>query len=870
MRRAERQHTPPPERGTVAGAELAALKRASDAEQGGKQCDAPRNSGWRPGARWARSEASAADARPFDRPLAGKDERAGGASACWAGETRADVERRIARMEAHQRPPMREMGRRSEAAEHAFKRLPGDDGNKASGWPEPGTAAGMVAVRFGGEGMRPTSVQRRRDPVVASEPASPRDNASSPALPSSPAASGALPRHVRRSREHGLSVADTAPVTMMQPHARPLRLVGTDADGRPAPATQDCPATTGPVAAAGTSHEHVQTALPALRPAVAAIRYPGDGPHPDKLSGKKSGGGKGVGERRVTAGRIGSNDAGASVLPVSPFFDTGRSTAGTLARVCPADGTFDPAGPTRAWSGNGAQSAPHHAPLVTVHKIGSRIEVAAACPAARLLGIDPGMALTQVRAATPEVRVRDADPAGDRAALDALAVALARRWSPCVSVSDAPPAAIGGEAGGGEAGLFIDLTGVAHLHGGEEAMARRIVRLLARLGIAARVGIADTPAAAWAVARFNPGPVAALPPAHGIAAFAEYPVTALRLDAGAVELMRRLGIDQIGALAAMPRAPMARRFGHGVATRLDQLIGAVAEPVAPVIPRDPVMVEQRFAEPILTAEPIAYWIAQLSDRLVQRLAQQGRGARALVLALTRVDGAVQAVRVGFARATRDAPHMLRLLARRIELIDPGFGIEIMALHVTRDEPLGAEALAGDLEEAVPDLAALVDAIVNRIGEARLWRTCAVESDVPERSVAGAAPLDRATNQNARLVRDDVRHLDTRGAAHPWHPRWPRPARLLRRPEPIDHVMAELPDSYPKRFRWRGQMHQVVRGDGPERIAGEWWRRVAERQAVRDYFQVEDEAGQRFWLFRRGDGQRPETGDMTWHLHGTFG
>jgi protein ImuB len=282
------------------------------------------------------------------------------------------------------------------------------------------------------------------------------------------------------------------------------------------------------------------------------------------------------------------------------------------------------------------------------------------------------------------------------------------------------------------------------------------------------------------------------------------------------------------------------------------------------------MVEQRFAEPILTAEPIAYWIAQLSDRLAQALAQQGRGARALVLALTRVDGAVQAVRVGFARATRDAPHMLRLLARRIELIDPGFGIEIMALHVTRDEPLGAEALAGDLEEAVPDLAALVDAIVNRIGETRLWRTRTVESDVPERSVAAAAPLDHATNSNTRLVRDDVRHLDTRGAAHPWHPRWPRPARLLRRPEPIDHVMAELPDSYPKRFRWRGQMHQVVRGDGPERIAGEWWRRVAERQAVRDYFQVEDDAGQRFWLFRRGDGQRPETGDMTWHLHGTFG
>ncbi|SEL02596.1 Nucleotidyltransferase/DNA polymerase involved in DNA repair [Sphingomonas palmae] len=871
--------------------------------------------------------------RPFDRPLAGKDERAGGGSACWAGETRADVEQRIARMQSHQRPPMREMGRRSEAAEHAFKRLPGDDGGKSSGWPEPGFAGvpgargGMVAIRFGGEGVRPTSIQRRRDPVVRTEPlpstsASPdagavtavaRDGgrvshaAGSIAAPTGPAPmcrsvdlhdrtatretplprvtgdrtprvdpGGPLPAlhgrsdagvrsaativgradypDISASTRHAASRRDplaiASPGITTDPSLPALRLVGVAGAIESAASIG---ATTSDAEPARVRRSERPAIVPhALRPAVSTIRYPGDGPHPDKPSG-----GKGIGERRVTNGRVGSNDAGASVLPVAPFFDTGRSTAGTVARVCPPDTPTHP-----------HAMPPHlsvHAPLVTVHKVGSRVEVAAACPAARMLGIECGMALTQVRAATPDVAVRDADAVGDRAALDRLATALARRWSPGVSVSDAPPDTISGEAG-----LFIDLTGVAHLHGGEVPMARRIVRLLARLGYDARVGIADTPAAAWALARFDAAPVTALPPAHGLSPFAGYPVTALRLDPAAAELMRRLGIDRVGQLAQMPRAPLVRRFGRAVATRLDQLIGAVAEPVVPVVPRDPAMVEQRLAEPILTAEPIAYWIAQLSGQLAQALAEQGRGARALVLALTRVDGEVQAIRVGFARATRDPQHMVRLLARRIELIDPGFGIEVVALHVTRDEALGPEALAGDLEEQVPDLAALVDAIVNRIGAAHLWRTRAVESDVPERSVAPAAPLDHAVEAGARLLRDDVRHLDTRGAAHPWHPRWPRPTRLLRRPEPIDHVMAELPDSYPRRFRWRGQMHQVVRGDGPERIAGEWWRRTAERQAVRDYFQVEDEAGQRFWLFRRGDGQRPETGDMTWHLHGTFG
>jgi protein ImuB len=1013
VRQAERQHTPP-ERAPGGGLdarideELAALKRAGAAEQGGTQCDAPRNSGWRPGARWARSEAAAGRSK--------QGVERGGEH--HAHDARADVEQRIAQMNAHQRPPMREMGRRSEAADHAFKRLPADDGGTASRGPgshglgshglrsdpapmsAPGTAAGMVAVRFGGEGVRPTSGQRRcggsgveqaQNPRAHDEPRDVR--APSPTAVVTDAVDRAtvattlappgidVPAAERRSsntnrldstsrlavphetrgtpdqvRGGGSSRSSPAPNTHPATPARdcpPLVILGTHdhatapvcdyqsgvvtrSENRPAAALSMTPqlgdraratsAAMRDATALPPAHDHascvttLDLGTPVLASAVgeaplliapqvkhaqprAGLSPAGDGSadhaaaasmtvaayrsappalrlvaepvvlvsgvtdrsssateaarvtetrHQDQFaSGKSMSGTDSV--RRHAGGRVGSNDAGARVRPVEPFFDTGRSTAGTVARVCPAE----TARPARALP----VSAAAHAPLVTVHKIGSRVEIAAACPAARACGIEPGMALTQVRAASPGIAVRDADPVGDRAALDRLATTLARRWSPCVAISDAD-------------GLFIDLTGVAHLHGGEARMARRIVRLLARLGFAARVGVADTPAAAWALARYGETgtratAVALLPPGHGLAPFADHPVAALRLEAPAIELMRRLGIDRVAQLAALPRAPMTRRFGRAVAARLDQVTGAVAEPLDPVIPEEPVTVEQRFAEPIMTAEPIAHWMAHLTAGLAQALRAQGRGARMLALALTRVDGEVQVVRVGFARATRDPAHVLRLLARRIETIDPGFGIEIMALHVTRGEPLGPEALAGDLERAVPDLAALVDAIVNRIGAEKLWRARVVESDVPERSVASTAPLDQASGAGARLTDNDVRHLDTREIAHPWHPRWPRPARLLRRPEPIDHVMAELPDSYPRRFRWRGQMHQVVCGDGPERITGEWWRRVAERQAVRDYFQVEDEAGQRFWLFRRGDGQRVETGDMTWFIHGTF-
>ncbi|MEH3048533.1 DNA polymerase Y family protein [Sphingomonas adhaesiva] len=668
LRRAEPTLAPPsPDRVAL---DLVAIKAASDAEQGGKNCDAPRNTGWRPGARWARE----------------------------------DVARHIATLPAHQRPPMREMGRRSEAAEHPYKRLPGDDGGAATGWP----ASGIVSVR-----------------------------------------------------------------------------------------------------------------------------YPGDGPHPDKIAAK---------ERRP-----GSNDPGAAVKEVAAFFDTARSTSATVSRVCPPT-TACPS-PT---SGDGAP------PLVTVHKVGSRVEVAAASPAARALGIAPGLALTQVRAAVPGVVVRDADAEGDLRDLRKLSVALARRWTPIVAIADPQS-------------LFLDLTGVSHLHGGEEAMARRLVRLLSRLGYTARIAVADTAGAAWACAHFAPSSITLLPPGDPLPALAALPVAALRVEEPAQELLRRLGVETVGQLAALPRAPLVRRFGRTLALRLDQAAGRASEPLDAIVPPVAIMVEQRFAEPLLTAEPIAYWIAQLVARLATDLAQAGRGARAVVLAATRIDRAVQTIRLGFARPTRAPDHMLRLLVRQVERLDPGFGIEALALHVQRADPLGAEALDGDLAEGErPDLAPLVDALVNRIGQRRLWRLRALESDVPERGVVRTAPLDPAADTAPRLRRDDVRHLDTRAPAHPWHPRWPRPARLLRRPELLDHVMAELPDYPPARFTWRGVTHRIVRGDGPERITGEWWRRHDEANAIRDYFRVEDEAGARFWLFRRGDGLRAETGDLSWYMHGTFG
>lgn len=613
--RAEPTLAPPPDAGEAA--DLTALTNLAAAERA-TQCDAPRNTGWRPGARWARGD-----------------------SATPKGQTRRDIAMQIAALPAHQRPPLRMMGRASEPAEHPFRRLPGDDGG----------------------------------PV------------------------GAAPR--------------------------------------PAP----------------------------RRPAA---------PSP---------------------------------------------------------------------------------PLITVHKIGSRVLVAAVSPAAAALGIEVGMMLTQARASVPEIVVRDADPAGDAAALAQLATILAQRWSPTVAISDPD-------------GLFVDLSGVAHLYGGEARFAARLIRMLARFGFAARVAIADTAGAAWALARYQARPVTICPPGGHGAALAPLPVPALRFEEATVALLRRLGVATVADVLALPRAPFARRFGPRAALRLDQALGHAPEPLDPVVVREPIVITQRFAEPIATAEVIEHWIGQLIPRLTDALVQAGLGARTLVLAADRVDHEAQSLRVGLARPNRDPVHIRRLIVPRIEEIAPGYGIDALHLHVIRAEPLGPAPFDEQLDAGAPDLSSLVDIIANR--GSHVWRHAPVESDVPERMVHTIAPLDPAARRSTPLKRDDVRRLDVRPTDHPWHPRWPRPIRLLRRPELLDHVVAALPDQPPKRFRWRGTLHTVVCADGPERIAGEWWRRASERDAIRDYYRVEDEHGARFWLFRRGDGERTATGDLSWYIHGSFG
>ena len=474
--------------------------------------------------------------------------------------------------------------------------------------------------------------------------------------------------------------------------------------------------------------------------------------------------------------------------------------------------------------------------MVVISRSGSRRTICAADDAARKLGLRIGMPASKAQALVADLAMYDVDPVGDLAALDKMALWMLRQYSPVVAVD-------------GTDGIVIDTEGADHLQGGEELMVSGMVNRLRGVGVVARAAVADTWGAAHAIARCTSAEWTVVPVSETAKAVLGLPIVCLRLAPETVNSLRVLGIETVGQLSAMPRAPLTLRFGPEVGRRLDQLFGRAAEPIDPIRSPEIVEVNRPFAEPIGAAETIAIYVCRLVGQLCSELETRGLGVRRADLIVYRVDNTIQAIRAGLAKPVRDDKRLTRLLTDRIEKIDPGFGIEKLSLVATWAEPLVERQQSSSLiEETVVDVTPLVDILGNR-GH-RIYRMTPVASDVPERSFQRVGPMS------------EEKGID-------WPSNWPRPSRLLVRPEEIE-VLAVLPDSPPRTMTWRGKRRRIVRGDGPERVFGEWWLRDAEFHAVRDYYVVEDDSGERYWVYRAGDGVDTTTGSHRWFIHGIFG
>lgn len=493
-------------------------------------------------------------------------------------------------------------------------------------------------------------------------------------------------------------------------------------------------------------------------------------------------------------------------------------------------------------------------PLATFAPEKGALRLVALDPAAAEAGLAPGMGLADARAMVPRLVVHPAEPERDARLLDEIA-RWCERWTPHVAIDHSCAHDPGGA-------LWLDVTGCAHLFGGEAALRADLLARLRRQGLRACAAIADHPGTAWAVARYG-DPKRQIVPGDGAkGAIAPLPIGALRLDPEQVRVLERLGLSHVESLSPLPRQSLAARFGDTLIRRLDQALGRADEPISPNAPRRAHRAEVNLAEPIAHTDGLAAVTRRLLGELCAGLETAGAGARRLTLALYRVDDTTQALTVGTSRPCRDAGQLYRLLEAKFERVDPGFGIERAFLDAEMVEPLLPAPVAwrhmgaGDLDQA-RDLAPLVDRLANRFGREAVTQLVPRESHLPERAQRRVPALAEAKPAPFAIRRT----FD--GAPS-------RPLRLLGCPEPIEAV-APLPDAPPVLFRWRRAVHRIARARGPERLAPEWWREPGADidSLTRDYFAVEDEQGARFWLFREGLWPAGGASMPRWYLHGFF-
>jgi protein ImuB len=481
-------------------------------------------------------------------------------------------------------------------------------------------------------------------------------------------------------------------------------------------------------------------------------------------------------------------------------------------------------------------------PLAIVGAVKNARRLVAVNDAAARMGLRANMSFADACAIYPALDWAEDAPGEAAHRLTQLAD-WCERYTPLVGL-DAPD------------GLLFDITGVAHLFGGEAALARDAVKRFAGFGFHARIGIAATVGAAWAAAHY--GKTAIVPSEQTREGLASLPLGALRLPAEIRGGLVQLGLKTVRDIMDRPRGPLVARFGAALMRRLDQALGCEEEPITPRAPVAPLSVEQGFPEPLMRDEDLLAVLLPLLERLCAVLEKRGQGARRLRAAFFGVDGKCLRLEIGTSRPLRESSRLHRLFTDKFGLTrwDNEFGIDRVRVCVLETEaraPVQTDLSAG---EDGPECAHLIDRLSARLGEARVLRLAAQDTHVPEQasvSIPAASAAEFAPKSHSA---EQSRNHDALSPT--------RPIRLFERPEVIDAI-AEIPDGPPVKFRWRRMAHEVARVEGPERIAMPWWRDGKHGPLTRDYFRVETESGVRLWLYR--DGLYSETGSPRWFCHG---
>jgi protein ImuB len=461
-----------------------------------------------------------------------------------------------------------------------------------------------------------------------------------------------------------------------------------------------------------------------------------------------------------------------------------------------------------------------------------RMVITAANACAEAEGIHPGCVLADARAMVPSLQALEDRPDFFGKALHQFAIWFIR-YSPVVAID--PPD-----------GLILDITGVPRLWGGEEAYQEHMTSRLHAEGYTVRTAIAGTIGTAWALTHHGAA-ASIIAPGGEADTLLPLPARSLRIGESAVDLLQKLGLREVRDFIAMPQKVLRRRFGDAFLLRLNQALGKEEEPIDPVV--TPTAYEERLhcLEAILTRKGIDIALERLLQTLCSRLAKEGKGLRKACFKAFRIDGRTSLVEIGTHRPTNRADHLFMLFSIKLDTIAPGPGIELFLLEATQVEEQHAEQERIWNITGQPDdegVGELLDKIANKLGEQHIHRFLPDEHYWPERSMREASSLQ----EKAPIA---------------WPAVPPRPLRILQKPEPV-MVTAPIPDYPPMLFRYLGKIHRIMKADGPERIEQEWWLQEGRH---RDYYQVEDEEGKRYWIFR--DGHYDESIPAQWYLHGFY-
>jgi len=530
-------------------------------------------------------------------------------------------------------------------------------------------------------------------------------------------------------------------------------------------------------------------------------------------------------------------------------------------------------------------------------------------PKRQRVAIQPGMSLAEAMGvlalaygsrACHAAEIDTDDPVADMAALEKLA-RMCRRFSPIVGIEAVPPMP-GRKAVGTVAAaecLHIDVTNTVGFFGGEGSLARTAAWTLAARGLHVRTAIADTSAAAWAAVHHTDLVAKAMPTATSAArplrstrhrrwvvvppgaqrlargdgdVLAGLPLTALRMEPAAIEMLHEVGIDTIGGVLRLPAKSLASRFPASVALRLAEFTGARAEPIEPPRGEPLPQASHDFELPLPLASVDEAMLAGLFETLAERcttaLAARGEGIMSFQVRLepaltvattTRVPAVID---VGLFRPSGSPRHVVDLVRLRMGRMKLPREIESIVVEVIatgpitcRQRPLFDTGPDGRAETTAEAQAMEVGLLLDRLA-GRLGRTAVVEPQ----PVADAQPEHAwiATAPGASTSRKIGRRF-AHGASRPvWMPPRPIPLETER--------ISAVPDGPPARFQFGGAIHRVAQAYGPERIETAWWRGPTIR---RDYYVVETESGSRFWLFRRLGGRPRTPRESDWYLHGVF-